>query len=376
MESRERIHTIFKGEEPDRIGYWDADFFADTVQRWHQEGLPKGVDCKDGAFNPLLNVTGLKYFGMDICITQPDCTPKYDVIEYETGDDWTIMKDEYGTTTKWRTRTSVTPQYLDPIVKTPQDFVEKVEPLLDPDDMRRVCSPHYPFKQELEETVKRLQKEFFVAVAMPGPFTYSMLLCGGLASTLRFMMKHQDFTVHMFGSIASFLARIGESYIQCGVDGLWVSDDQGWNKGPFYSPKVYAKLLKAAHKEVCEPFERKSLPRILHSDGHVEPFIPGFIESGFNGLQPLQVKADMSIARLKHKYGNKLTLMGGINTDVLGSGDLDAIRNEVKTKITIGGRGGGYIVTCDGPVPPTISLRSYECFVKSIKEYGGYPLPI
>ena len=373
MDSRERIHTIFREEEPDRVGYWDADFFADTVQRWRQEGLPEGVDCKEGAHNPLLNVAGLTHFGMDIYITQPDCTPKFDVIEYETSDDWTIMKDAYGTTTKWPTRKSVTPRYLDPIVKSPQDFVDKVEPLLDPEDMRRVSSPRYPFKDELTETMERMKKRFFVAVGMPGPFAYSMLLCGGLAPTLRFMMKHQEFMKHMFSSIADFLARIDQSYLECGADGLWVFDDQGWNKGPFYSPKIYAKLLKPAHEIVCDPFKRKSLPRILHSDGHVEPFIPDFIESGFNALQPLQIKAGMDLARLKEKYGKELTLMGGIDTDILGSGDFEAIRNEVKTKIAAGGKGGGYIVTCDGPVPPTVSLRSYECFVKAITEYGNYP---
>jgi uroporphyrinogen decarboxylase len=373
VDSRERIWAIFNGEEPDRVGYTDGDFFVDTVQRWHTEGLPASVDSQGGAFNPWLNIMGHRHFGMDIWVTRANYTPKYDTIEYEAGDGWTIVKDEFGTTTKWWTTKSGSPHYLDPIVKTREDFEEKIEPLLDSDDMRRASSQQYPFKQELAEMVKRLQSEFFVAVKMTGPFEYSMNLCGGLASLLRFMAKNQDFIPHMFGCIASFLARMGESYIQAGVDGLWLSDDQGGQDRPFYSPKWYANLLKPAHREICEPFEKKGLPRILHSDGNVELMIPDFIGAGFMALQPLQ-NSVMDIQRLKQKYGTSLTLMGGIDTRVLSSGDFGAIEKEVVTKIRMAGRGGGYIVTCDGPVPPAISLSCYQYFVETVRKYGCYPL--
>jgi uroporphyrinogen decarboxylase len=319
---------------------------------------------------------GLRHFGMDICLTEPDCSPKYDVIEYETGDGWIVMKDEFGTTTKWWTRRSSAPHFLRPVVKTREDFKEKIEPLLDSSDMRRPSSPRYPFNEELAETVRRLQNEFFVAVKMIGPLTYCMYLCGGLAPALIFMMKNQDFMPHMFGSIANFLARVGEGYVQAGVDGLWVADDLGGQDGPFCSPKMYTELLKPAHRETCEPFLQKGLPRILHCDGYVEPLIPDFIEAGFMALQPLQNKIGMDVRRLKQKYGEKLTLMGGIDTEILSSGDLEAIENEVIAKIRIAGRGGGYVVTSDGPVPPSVSLKSYQFYVETVKTHGAYPLEI
>ena len=374
MNSRERIHTILNREEPDRVGYTDGDFFADTVQKWHAEGLPEAVNSKDGSFNPWLNVLGLRHFGMDICLTEPDCSPKYDVVEYETGDGWTIMKDEFGTTTKWWTRRSSAPHFLRPVVKTREDFKEKIEPFLDVSDIRRPASLRYPFEEELAETVRRLQSEFFVAVKMIGPLTYCMYLCGGLAPTLIFMMKNQDFMRHMFDSIANFLARMGEGYIRAGVDGLWVADDLGGQDGPFCSPKMYAELLKPAHREICEPFIRKGLPRILHCDGYVEPLIVDFLEAGFVALQPLQNKIGMDVKRLKQKYGENLTLMGGIDTEILSSGDLQAIKEEVVSKIRMAGKDGGYIVTSDGPVPPTVSLKSYQFFVDTVRAQGSYPL--
>ena len=373
MDSRERIRRILDKQEPDRVGFQDADFFYDTVQRWHSEGLPGSIDVLRPSW-PWLNVTGLRYFGCDIYVTWPDTSPKYDTVDYELAENWSIFRDEYGTTRKSWTGKTASPQYIDPVVKTPQDFEERIEPLLDHLDIRRVSSPRYPFEQELEEAVRRFQNEFFVVVGVVGPFEYATYLCGGLAPTLVFTMKNQEFASHMFMRIADFLAKICESYIAAGADGLWVFEDQGSQDGPYFSPKIYEKVLKPAHKKICAPFVSKGLPRLLHSDGYVEQLIPHFIDAGFLALHPLQNKARMDVKKLRERYGNELTLIGGIDTRVLSSGDSHTIRNEVKSIIGTVAREGGYIAASDGPVPPTISFENYKSFVEAVKQYGVYPI--
>ena len=371
MNSRERISVILNGEQPDQVGYQDADFFEETIEKWHSEGLPSNIGT--GPKEGWMDVRGLRYFEADIYVTWPDLSPKYDVIDYEVDQDWKIIKDEYGTTRKVWTEKSGAPQHLNPVVKTPKDFTEMVEPLLDADGMRRVCSSRYPFKQELEQMIKRFQKKFFVAVGVEGPLGYSMSLCGGLARTLVFLMKNQDFMGYMLNSVTDFLSKICESYIEAGVDGIWVFDDLGSREGPFLPPKLYEKLIKPNHQKLCAPFVKRGLPRLLHSDGNIEIIMPQLIDAGFVGLQPLQNDV-IDIKRMKEKYGDLLTLMGGIDTRVLSSGDPTAIEKEVATKIGVAGTGGRYIATSDGPVPPTVSLDSYQLFRKLVKEYGQYPL--
>lgn len=373
MSSRERIKAILSGRQPDRVGYQDTDFFSDTIDRWHAEGLPGTVDVLRRDW-PWLNVPGLRYFADDIYVTWPDISPKYDIIEYEVQDDWLTFKDEYGATKKsWRGKTA-SPQYLDYAIKEPRDFKEKIEPLLDHEDGRRVSGSRYPFRRELEQMVKHRQQEFFVVVGTLGPWEYSTYLCGGLAATLIFTMKNQEFAAYMFNRIGEFLAKVCEAYIDAGVDGLWMFEDQGSQDGPFFSPKLYSKLLKSAHERICEPFRQKGLPRLLHSDGHLEPLIPQMIEAGFDALHPVQNKAGMNVERLKQTYGERLTLIGGMDTRILSSGDLHAIENEVRSKIATAGRGGRYIAASDGPVPPTISFDNYKFFVGAVKKYGCYPL--
>jgi uroporphyrinogen decarboxylase len=374
VDSRERISRILNKEKPDRVGYEDADIFADTVARWHSEGLPAFASTIGVAENPWLNVNSLRHFGMDIYTMWADISPKYDVVEYEIGEDWVVIRDELGSTKKRWTSKSAPPLYLEPIVQTPEDFREKVEPLLDSDDMRRVSSSHYPFRDRLEKAVRLFQKEFFVVVGIPGPFFYCTFLCGGLSPTLVMMMKNKQFMDYMLNSIAEFLTSVSESYRDAGVDGLWLFDDLGTKDGLFFSPELFVELLKRPYEKICTPFRKKGLPNILHSDGYIESIIPHLIETGFAALQPLQNGIGMDVKMLKEKYGDQITLMGGIDTRVLSSGDVDAIKNEVKSKISVAGNGGGYIATSDGPIPPTVSLKSYNVFVEALKQYGRYPI--
>jgi len=371
MNSRERISAILSGREPDQIGYEDADVFEETIGRWHGEGLPSNLSTS--MKECWMDVRCLRYFGSDIYVTWPDYSLKFDVIDYDVGGDWRIVNDEFGATKKVWTEKSGAPQFMDPVVKSPKDFTDIVEPILVADDVRRVSGLRYPFKQQLAQMITRFQREFFVLVGVEGPLGIAMYLCGGLARTLVFIMKNQDFVPHMFNSIADFVSDISESYIEAGVDGIWVFDDLGSRDGPFLSPSLFERLIQPGHRRLCAPFLKKGLPRLLHTDGNIEPLMPQILDAGFVGIQPLQTGV-MDIKRIKEQYGDRVTLMGGIDTRVLSSGSPAEIEREVTTKIALAGRGGRYIATSDGPVPPSVSLENYRLFRRLLNEYGRYPL--
>ena len=52
MNARERFHCTMNFERPYRPFYWGMDFWLETLDRWHKEGLPKDADPRD-------------YFGLD-----------------------------------------------------------------------------------------------------------------------------------------------------------------------------------------------------------------------------------------------------------------------------------------------------------------------
>ena len=101
--------------------------------------------------------------------------------------------------------------------------------------------------------------------------------------------------------------------------------------------------------------------------------IPHFIAAGFLGLHPLQngvrnMEVNNSRKRWESTYSDWRNKYAHLS-----SGNLDAIKDEVSTKILVAGKTGGYIVSSDGPIPPTVSLKTYQFYVEVVRKYGAIP---
>jgi uroporphyrinogen decarboxylase len=86
---------------------------------------------------------------------------------------------------------------------------------------------------------------------------------------------------------------------------------------------------------------------------------PLIIETGFDCLQPLEVKAGNDLLELKRRHGDRLAFMGGIDVRAMADPDPAAIEREIAGKLPAVKRGGGYIYHSDHSIPDNISFRQY-----------------
>jgi len=96
------------------------------------------------------------------------------------------------------------------------------------------------------------------------------------------------------------------------------------------------------------------------------------IEAGFDCLEPLEVKAGMDLIELKKNFGDWLTFMGGIDVRAMAHLDPAVIEEEIRTKIPVAMKGGGYIFHSDHSVPHNVSFQQYEHTINLVKKYGTY----
>jgi hypothetical protein len=83
-----------------------------------------------------------------------------------------------------------------------------------------------------------------------------------------------------------------------------------------------------------------------HSCGAVEEFIPHFLDSGFDILNPVQCSArGMAEELLKEKHGGRITFWGGgVNTQkTLPFGTPEEVRAEVTRRCEVFSPGGGFV---------------------------------
>ena len=85
---------------------------------------------------------------------------------------------------------------------------------------------------------------------------------------------------------------------------------------------------------------------MFHVCGTVEELIPDLLDIGMDILNPLQFSAKgMDPKRLKDKFGKSLCFYGGVDIQhTLPYGTTEQVRSEVRQRVEVLGKGGGYIL--------------------------------
>ncbi len=352
MTSRERVLAALNHQEADRVPIHDSPWFT-TVIRWHEEGLPAKVSPN-------------QYFGYEFSGVGADTSLRMPTEVVEDTDEYTITWNSNGALRKnWKHATS-TPEMMDFKIKTSADW--------------------FAHKQELEIGRDRIDWEgglraqrhareqglWFPYHAATG-YDKSQGIIGS-ERLLIAMAEEPEWVADIFMTHTDLIIGTAGPMMEGGFefDGAFLYDDMGYRNGPLFSPKMYRDICFPAHKKVCDFFHRYGLKVILHSCGNVTQLVPQLIEAGFDCLQPLEVKAGMDLIRLKEQYGQSLAFMGGIDVRKMADLDPRLIEEEIRTKVGIAKRGGGYIYHSDHSVPDNVSFDQYRYVMDLVHEHGQY----
>ena len=369
MTSRERIQAILNLEVPeDRIGITDS-YWPETVERWHNEGLPEGV-------------SPLEFFDTDFDHIYMDASLRLEEAILEETDEYTIRKNKHGFTAKvWKGRSGAL-GYLDHTIKTRENW-ERLQYRLEVDigDTSRIGTESYftPFLRypSWSEMAARWQdlrrRNKFVTLVVYAPFEATWRK-HGFERTLMNMVEDPGLVEDMFDVHTTLVIETVKRGLAEGVrpDGLFLIGDIGYRNGVLFSPSAYEKLLFPYHQRLCDYCNDNGIAPILHTDGDIRSVFSLLIEAGFRAIQPLEASAGLDVRELKQQYGNRVVLMGNISAPKMS--DSQEIEAEIKSKLLAAKEGGGYIYHSDHSVPSTVSFDNYRVVMELVHKYGRYDL--
>lgn len=160
------------------------------------------------------------------------------------------------------------------------------------------------------------------------------------------------------------------------VDLLQFGDDLGLQNGPFMSPDVFKEIFKPRYKKMWDFVHNNSSCKIfLHSCGSVYELLPHLIDAGFDVLNPVQTTTmNMGAEKLKKEFGKDITFWGGgCNTqDVLPYKSPKEVKKDVKERIEILGKGGGFIFNQIHNVLADVPPENVVAMFEAAYEYGRY----
>ena len=195
-------------------------------------------------------------------------------------------------------------------------------------------------------------------------------LCG-MENALIWMLSYPEEVSLFFRRLADWQIEIAKGFISLGVEGGRISDDYGSQHDLLISPELWRSIIKPELLKIVNCYKKVGCIVFLHSCGNIMCIMEDLVEIGIDVFN-IQTSAN-NLIEIKRKYGNKITIMGGLDTqNVMTRGTPDTIRQSVMIAIRELGSGGGLILEPDQII--TIPGENLQALIKTAKEYGSYSL--
>ena len=172
-------------------------------------------------------------------------------------------------------------------------------------------------------------------------------------------------------NLARIHAAVGDA-----VDAVFLcGTDFGTQTSTFCSTATFRDLYFPYYQKLNEWIHRHTSWKCFkHSCGSVERFIPSFIESGFDILNPVQCSAvGMGASHLKESFGDRLTFWGGgVDTQkTLPFGTPEAVRREVLERCEVFARSGGFVFNTIHNAQAGTPAANLAAMFEAVNEFNG-----
>jgi len=151
--------------------------------------------------------------------------------------------------------------------------------------------------------------------------------------------------------------------------------DFGTQTGPFISPNSYRRLYQPFHRRVNDwVHTHTTWKTFIHSCGSIVALLPDIVDAGFDILNPVQCSAaGMDPRALKDQFGNRIAFWGGgVDTQrTLPFGTPEEVRREVRKRIEILGRGGGFVFNTVHNVQANTPAENIVALYEAVQESRG-----
>ncbi len=177
--------------------------------------------------------------------------------------------------------------------------------------------------------------------------------------------RQTDIAIENLKKIFAVIKNNIDAIVICGTD-------FGTQNSTFCSPETYNHLWLPYYKKVNNWIhETTKWKTFKHSCGAIESFIPLFIESGFDIINPVQINASgMDSKLLKEKYGERIVFWGGgVDTQrVFAFGTPNEVKDQVKRQCGILNKKGGFVFNTVHNIQANVPFENVVAMLDALKD--------
>ena len=345
MNSRERVIAALERRQPDRVPYVES-----VVDEKLMQTLLPGCDYFQ--FNDWL--------GKD-SVGQNRSSWSRDNVEYvdrERG----LFRDKWGVIRAFGPES--TPAPVEGPIKRPEDLKTYTPPDPEAPDVLGTI-PEIVAKYKGKKAITALCRDAFFNPAF-------------LRGTTQFLMDfidHPDLVRELIEVTLSHDIRAMQRLVQAGVDVVIFGDDYADKNSTLMSPRHFKEFILPGLKRCVDAAHKAGAYVIKHTDGNIMSILDMIVDTGIDGLNPLEPVAGMDIGAIKQRYGTRIALIGNIDCGyLLSQAPLDEVRRVTRETMRVAMPGGGYCLSSSNSIHSSVKPENFMAMIETWRECRAYQI--
>ena len=353
MTHRERFRRVMHFQSVDRVPHWEFGYLAETIQRWHREGLPP-------EYNGHASIE--HYFGVDPRAgvpvhmgLEPPFGGETEVVEERELS--RVCKSPDGTIYEERTTgTKTIPHYIKMPIENRDDW-KRFKERLDPGAPARFTTDYKKLGEEL------LRSDLPVGVSL-GSYLGIPRNWIGFENIALMCYDDRELVEEIVATLTEVYYRQLEEvlkHVEVDFAGGW--EDICFRSGPIISPTMFREIVFPNLKRVCDLLREHGCTVIFTDcDGDVTDLVPVWLDAGLNCMFPLEVFPGSDPVKFREVWGRQVLLIGGIEKHKLAGTKKDVLDQLKRVAPLV--EEGGCIPHGDHRIPDDIPYENYRYYIR------------
>jgi len=361
--SKERVMAAFARQTPDRVPVYPV---FTSVHGAFAAGIPYSkVVHNPQLLNDLIMQEGLRYGfdGFTLGIIPPsNARDNMELVEYQ-GESYFKNKQTDQLVTRIPYDDQPVPVNQEPLIKTEADL----------DKLRVPKASEYWDNgqvQPVAEMVKKYGDQYFISGSAACQSMNYLTEMRGSEQGMLDLYEEPELAKKIMDIGTDISIEVGKAYIEAGVHAIYIGD--AWASCSIISPSQYREFCMPLHKRAVDAFHAYGVKVYLHICGNSTPLFEMMADTGVDGFEPLDPMGGVKVEDAKKRVGDRVCLMGGVNTLTLLNGTPEEVMAEAKMCLEAGMPGGGYMLGSGDDIPQKTPRENVLAMVKAAELYGNY----
>ncbi len=162
----------------------------------------------------------------------------------------------------------------------------------------------------------------------------------------------------------------GKYWLDYGLKVLRLNDSVG--NMTVMSPAHWREYVFPHMKEVCEELHSHDPDALVycHICGNILPIVDDLVATGLDCIGPLDPLGGMSAGDVRARVGNRVSLMGGVDTQSFSNAEPEELREEAHRVLHETAVSGGFVLGSGCVIPRTARRENLVALVEAAALYG------